>query len=96
MIDILIQQLLDPFRIGLLAALVITTIQTSAHTGRTIPLLVGAVFVAVLIPTTMGTDAGNRTVSIGVGLVANAIILAVILGLVALWRRVSGGETPGK
>lgn len=96
MLDILLQQLSDPFRIGLLAALVVTTMQTSAHTGRVVPLLVGAMFVAVLIPTTMGSDAGNRMVAIGIGLLANAVILAAILGLVGLWRRVMGGQQTPK
>jgi hypothetical protein len=89
--DLLVAQLLDPFRIGLLIALVFTTLQTAAHTGRLIPLALGGLFVAVLIATTTGS--GEVGQAIAAGVVTNAMILAVILGLHAIWKRVvrSGG-----
>jgi hypothetical protein len=81
-------QLADPFRIGLLIALIYTTARTVAVTGKVIPLLAGLVFVAVLIPATLtpvpGVTFGQAA---GVGIVANAVILAVLLGGYALIRR---------
>ena len=47
--DLFLAQLADPFRIGLLIALIATTQRTVAATGKVIPLLAGIVFVAVLI-----------------------------------------------
>lgn len=85
--DLLLSYLLDPFRIGLLIALTLTTANTAAHTGRIIPLALGVVFVAVLIAMTTGSGQTGQTMAIGVGVLANAIILAVILAGVALWSR---------
>lgn len=82
--DLLQSQLLEPFRIGLIVALLYTALQNQAVTGMLIPLAAGVVFVAVIIPTTMGLGAGyDLTQVIGVGLVANVLILAVIM---AVWR----------
>ena len=53
--DILLAQLLDPFRIGLIVVLVITAARTSATVGNWAPLALGVVFVAVLIPMTLGS-----------------------------------------
>lgn len=77
--DMLIAQLTDPFRIGLVVMLLVTAARTSGAVGNWIPLALGAVFVAVLIPITLGSEQGDRAVQIGVGIVSNAIILAVAL-----------------
>lgn len=87
--ELLVAQLMDPFRIGLLVALVFTTLQTTAHTGRLVPLALGCIFVAVLIAMTTGTEDVDRTMAIGVGVVTNVLILAVLLGLHSVWKRVS-------
>lgn len=87
--DLFSAQLLDPFRIGLLAMLIATTWRTSAHTGRAVPLLLGAVFVAVLIPTALGHGAFALWQAIAAGLLANVLILAVLLGAGALWLSLS-------
>ncbi len=89
--DLLQSQLIDPFRIGLLIALLYTAIQNRAATGMVVPLAAGVVFVAVILPSTMGpgpTGSGAAAALplwqvIAVGLVANAVILAVIMGV---WR----------
>ena len=74
--------------IGLLIALIMTTMRTVAATGKVIPLLSGIVFVAVLIPTTLSPPAGvSLQAAVGVGLVANAVILAVLLAGYALFLR---------
>ncbi|MGD9914702.1 MAG: hypothetical protein AB7S80_11535 [Rhizobiaceae bacterium] len=86
-LDLVIAQLSDPFRIGLLAALALTAANTAAQTGRVIPLALGLVFVAVLIPLTMGREQPDQITPIWVGLISNAIILAVVLGLQFLWTR---------
>lgn len=84
--DIFLTQITDVFRIGLIAALVYTTLRTAATTGFWLPLAAGLVFVAVIIPTTAGKA---DPVQIGVGLGANAAILAVLLGALALYRRLA-------
>ena len=79
---LLLSQLTDVFRIGLIVALVITMRRTQAITGRAVPLLAGMVFVAVILPVTMPPD-DTLVRIIAVGLVANAIILGLTLG--AAW-----------
>lgn len=82
MIDLLQSQLTDLFRIGLIAALIATTLRTEGVTGRTIPLMAGVVFVAVIIPMTMQTGNDIPIMQrIGVGVVANLILLGVCWGI---------------
>ena len=91
MTDLVISQLTDLFRIGLIIALVVTMHRTAAVTGRVIPLVLGVVFVAVMLPTTMPSNSVKLTDAILAGLVSNLIILipvlaVVRLGLLVLWR----------
>lgn len=80
MIDILTGQLLDPFRIGLIFFLLMTALRTRETMGLAMPLAMGVVFVAVLLPLTTAAGAGvDRVQAIGFGVVANAIILGVFL-----------------
>lgn len=79
LLDILLAQLTDPFRIGLLVALLLTTFSTIRATGTVVPLVLGAIFVAVLIPTAFASAEIAKAASIGVGLVSNAIILGILL-----------------
>lgn len=76
---ILLAQLLDPFRIGLIVVLVVTAARTSATIGNWVPLALGVVFVAVLIPMTLDSGKEQRGTQIALGLVANSIILAIAL-----------------
>ena len=86
--DLLLSQLSDPFRIGLLIALFLTMLRTRAASGTIIPLAIGAVFVAVLLPLTAQAQlAVPMAVAIGVGILANVIWLAVILGGWTLYQR---------
>lgn len=90
--DLFLTQISDPFRIGLLIALLITTARTAATTGKVIPLLAGALFVAVLIPSTLAPVPGTSLqFAIAVGLASNAVILAVLLAGYALVQRVRRG-----
>lgn len=90
--EVFLAQLADPFRIGLLIALIATTMRTVTVTGKVIPLLAGAVFVAVLIPATVSPPPGvTMQAAAGVGLAANAVILAVLLAGYALFRRIRRG-----
>ena len=90
--ELFLAQIADPFRIGLLIALIVTTMRTVTVTGKVIPLLAGAVFVAVLIPATLSPPQGvTMQVAAGVGLAANAVILAVLLAGYALFRRIRRG-----
>lgn len=84
--QLLLSQLLDPFRIGLLVALVVTAYNTAGSVGVAIPLVLGAVFVAVLIAITMQSEEVARTTAILTGLAANAILLGMILAVRAVWK----------
>lgn len=87
-LDLLAAALVDPFRIGLIVALVLTTLRTQAATGRWLPLAAGVLFVAVIIPATMGTAQPIR-VAVAIGVVANLLLLAAALAaraLVLAWR----------
>ena len=90
--DLLLAQLADPFRIGLLIALFITMLRTQTATGIWAPLAAGAVFVAVIIPSTLnqGTQAVPLAQAIGVGIVADVILLAIILAAWNAFKRVRG------
>jgi len=55
-IELVLSQLSDVFRIGLIMALVLTMRRTAPVTGRVLPLAAGVVFVAVLLPSTMPGD----------------------------------------
>ncbi len=86
--DLLLSQLTDAFRIGLLIALFVTMLRTRAASGTWVPLAAGAVFVAVILPTTMQSTPGvPMTQLIGVGLLANVMILAIILAAWTLFKR---------
>ena len=89
--ELLQSQLTDTFRIGLVVALLYTAVRNRAVSGFALPLAAGLVFLAVILPSTMGLGAaaglGLWTV-VGVGLVANAILLAVALAGWQVIRRV--------
>ena len=87
MIDLVLSQLTDVFRIGLIVALVITMLRTSPVTGRVLPLAAGVVFVAVILPTTMPGNSGNLTYTIIAGLLSNTIILVPVLVVVNVVNR---------
>ena len=87
MIDLVISQLTDPFRIGLIIALVVTMLRTSAVTGRILPLALGVVFVAVILPTTMPSGSASLREAIPAGLVSNLIILVPVLAVARLVTR---------
>lgn len=90
--EMFLDQVLDPFRIGLLFFLVLTTMRTAHHTGKLVPLGLGLLFVAVLLPTSF-VDAGlDWSTAVAVGLVSNAVILAVLL---AGWSLVDRLRRPG-
>jgi hypothetical protein len=90
MIELVQTQLADPFRIGLIVALVVTMFRTRAATGTTLPLALGVVFVAVILPTTNPPAAVPVTDAVLAGLVSNLIILGIVLGLAVLIRRLRG------
>ena len=84
MFELVLSQLSDVFRIGLIMALVLTMRRTAPVTGRVLPLAAGVVFVAVLLPSTMPGDSYSLTHAILAGLVSNLIILVPVL-LLARW-----------
>jgi hypothetical protein len=88
MTDLIISQLTDPFRIGLLMALFYTMLRTQSATGTLKPLALGAVFVAAIIPVTaQSPQAAPLATVIGIGILANIVLLAVILGAWTLYLR---------
>lgn len=90
MIALIQSQLLDPFRIGLIVALVFTMVRTRAATGTVVPLALGVVFVAVILPSTQGSGASSLTEAVLAGLVSNLIILGIVLALAVIFRRMRG------
>lgn len=90
MAELFLAQLTDPFRIVLAIGLVLTMLRTRAASGAWIPLAAGVVFIAVLIPMTMGADAADRMQAIIAGIFSTSIIVAVVLGLRALVLRARG------
>ncbi len=87
MTDLVLLQLTDPFRIGLIIALVITMSRTVSVTGRVLPLAMGVLFIAVILPTTMPSSAVTVGNPILAGLISNTIIVGPVLAIAALVAR---------
>ena len=90
MTELVLSQLTDVFRIGLIIGLVFTMRKTAAVTGQVLPLVLGVVFLAVMLPATMPSPLVSFADAIVAGLVSNTIILAPVLGvgwLIARSRR---------
>ena len=88
MTDLVLSQLSDLFRIGLIVALVVTMRRTAPVTGRVLPLVLGVAFVAVMIPVTMPVESSRSGDAIIAGLVSNSIILALVLACAEVIARV--------
>jgi hypothetical protein len=87
--DLIVSQFLDPFRIVLLIALVMTAYNTAATAGMAIPLTLGAIFVAVLLPLTTQAGETGTTTSILTGIGVNAVLVGIILAGRAAWKRLT-------
>lgn len=88
MVDIITTQLTDPFRIGMIFFLLLTAIRTRANMGLMMPLAMGVIFIAILIPlTTAAASPVPRFTAIGLGVVANAVILAIFLAGWTIWEK---------
>lgn len=90
MTDLIQSQLMDPFRIGLIVALVYTMFRTRAATGTAVPLALGVVFVAVILPSTQGSGTASLTDAVLAGIVSNLIILGIIMALAVIIQRLRG------
>jgi hypothetical protein len=78
--ELIIAQLADPLRMGLLVALLFFATNSKGVLNRWLPIALGLAFVAVLIPTAMASDATEPvTAQIGVGFLSNAMIIGVML-----------------
>ena len=86
-VQIISEQLLDPFRIVLICGLVYTMQRTRAATGVWIPLAAGILFIAFLIPSTLAktTDTSFFT-QLWTGAVANVFLTAVVLALFEIYK----------
>lgn len=94
-IELLVSQSLDPFRIGLLLVLVLTASSTAGNLRPAIPLVLGIVFVAVLIPLTMQQhDSGvDRFAAVVGGLIVNSVVVGFVVAANAVRKRL--GKTGG-
>ena len=90
MVELIQSQLADPFRIGLIVALVVTLYRTRAATGTLLPLAAGVVFVAVILPSTGIGGGADLMQAVLAGILSNLIILGIVLALAALVRRLRG------
>jgi len=92
MLETLVSQLIDPFRMGLILFLFLTALRTRAAMGLAMPLGLGVIFVAILLPLTTGAntvmDNGARLTTIACGIVSNAIILGCFVSAWAVWTKV--------
>jgi hypothetical protein len=80
--EILFSQLTDPFRLGLIVALVVTMLRTEAVTGRWVPLALGILFVAFIIPATFGRAVAEPLWQlVAVGIVVNVLLLALVMAI---------------
>ena len=79
--DILLAQLTDPFRIGLMLALGYMTLRLRAQSGVLMPLVAGVLFFAVMLPTSMPIAGAERILQMATGVVANAVIVLVLAGI---------------
>lgn len=87
--DTVLSQLMDPFRIGLIFFLLLTALRTRANMGLWMPLAMGVVFIAILIPLTTAAEATvNRFEAIGLGIVSNGLILGVMLAAWSIARKI--------
>lgn len=78
--DLIIAQLADPLRMGLLVALLFFAANSRGVLNRWLPIALGLAFVAVLIPTAMASDTAEPvTAQIGVGFLSNAMIVGIML-----------------
>jgi len=88
--QLVLTQLEDPFRIALIIGLVVTMVRTRAQTGTVVPLAAGVLFVAVIIPSTLGTRLAEPFwLQVGAGLISNLVILGVVLGAYEAFRRLT-------
>lgn len=86
--ELLISQLTDIFRIGLVIGLLYTAFRTRDNTGLVVPLLLGVVFVALIIPMTMPGAVGEPLWRQAlVGIVANLILLGASMAVWTAIRR---------
>ncbi len=86
--DLVSAALADPFRVVLLVGLVITQRRTQALTGTLVPLAAGMLFVAVIIPLTLGFGAeAGLGKAVLAGMIANTVWLVPIIAIVRFWDR---------
>lgn len=92
MLETLVSQLTDPFRIGLILFLFLTALRTRAAMGLAGPLTLGVAFVAILLPLTTGaetlTNNEAKLTAMACGIVSNAIILGCFVSAWAVWTKV--------
>jgi hypothetical protein len=90
--DLATAQASDPFRIVLMGGLVWTTLRQRAATGLVLPLALGVVFFAVLLPVVMGrADGVSLIAAVASGVVVHAAWVAVLFGAWTIWSRRQGG-----
>lgn len=90
MTELFAAQIMEPFRIALALGLVLTMLRTQGQTGTWLPLALGVLFIAVIIPVGFGAGPAGFAMTVGVGLLSTALIVAVILAVRALVLKAMG------
>lgn len=88
--DLFFAQLVDPFRIGITIALMLTMLRTRADTGVWLPSAFGVIFISVMIPTVLSPGQDDKMTAILVGLFSTSLLLALALVARALVLRALG------
>lgn len=85
--DVLLAQLIDPFRIALIVGLGWTTLRLRQSSGIVMPLIAGTLFFAVMLPMTLPMSGAPSQIQMITGFIANVIILAVLASFWLLLQR---------
>jgi hypothetical protein len=93
MTDLILSQLTDPFRIGLIVVMMLTAYRTRGAMGLMTPMALGVVFVAAIIPMTMQPDSPDQIFAIGTGVLSNVILLLAAMAIRAVIMRILRGGT---
>ena len=86
--ELVLSQLTDPFRLGMLVFLVLTAARTRTVNGIIVPLIAGAVFIALIIPMFLNPAGPDTLRQIASGIALNATLLGLFYAAKSvLWRK---------
>lgn len=86
--ELVISQLTDLFRLGMLVFLMLTTERTRANSGLYVPLAAGAAFIAFIIPYFLNPAGEDLLRQVATGFAVNLVLLALFYGAKrVVWRK---------